>query len=39
MMNLLNNRSHEVMTGVYIKYLDYKEVFVEVTKVYVDKMT
>lgn len=39
MMNLLNNRSHEVMTAVYIKYLDYEEVFVEVTKVYVDKMT
>lgn len=39
MMNLLKDRSHQVVTAVYLKYDDYEEVFVEATKVFVDKIT
>jgi septum formation protein len=36
MINLISNRSHYVLTGVYIKYLDYEKTFVEKTKVEID---
>lgn len=39
MMKLLNNRSHSVITAVYIKYQNHDEVFTEETKVYIDNMS
>lgn len=39
MINLINDRTHQVMTAVFIKYKDYKKVFVEETKVVIDKIS
>jgi len=39
MMNLLKDKTHEVVTAVYLKYKEYQEVFVETTKVFVSKIT
>lgn len=39
MIKLINNRTHQVMTGVYLKYKEYEKIFVEKTIVEIDDIS